>query len=43
MQSRKRLHYLYVVVKALETDAFVLTAYLTDRVKRGVQLWPENS
>ncbi len=22
------------------TDAFVLTAYLTDRVKKGVLLWP---
>lgn len=35
--------YLCVVVKVLTNDAFVLTAYLTDRVRRGVQLWPENS
>jgi hypothetical protein len=32
--------FLCVVVKTLETDAFVLTAYLTDRIKRGVTLWP---
>ena len=30
-----------IVVKKLDEDAFVVTAYLTDRVKRGVQLWPE--
>lgn len=29
-----------VVVKYREDDAFVLTAYLTDRPKRGTQLWP---
>ncbi len=29
-----------VVVKILASDAFVLTAYLTDRVKKGVTLWP---
>jgi len=32
--------YLCVVVKVLPADAFVLTAYLTDKVKRGEQLWP---
>ncbi|MBI3157016.1 MAG: hypothetical protein HYZ20_16670 [Burkholderiales bacterium] len=32
--------YLCVVVKVMPADAFVLTAYLTDKVKRGVQLWP---
>ena len=35
--------YLCVVVKVLANDAFVLTAYLTDRVRRGIQLWPESS
>ena len=29
-----------VVVKYREDDAFVLTAYLTDRPKKGNQLWP---
>jgi len=29
-----------VVVKYREDDAFVLTAYLTDRPKKGTQLWP---
>jgi hypothetical protein len=33
--------YLCVVVKMSRDDAFVLTAYLTDRVKKGVQIWPQ--
>ena len=33
--------YLCVVVKSGATDAFVVTAYLTDNVKGGSQLWPE--
>lgn len=33
--------YLCVVVKFLPQDAFVVTAYLTDRVKKGKLLWPE--
>ena len=33
--------YLCVVVKVRHADAFVLTAYLTDRIKKGVQLWPK--
>jgi hypothetical protein len=32
--------FLCVVVKVSADDAFVLTAYLTDKVKKGVQLWP---
>ncbi|MGQ0552700.1 MAG: hypothetical protein ACT4PU_05725 [Planctomycetota bacterium] len=28
-----------VVVKLAQPDAFVVTAYLTDRIKRGVPLW----
>lgn len=32
--------HLCVVVKVLPADAFVLTAYLTDQAKKGVQLWP---
>jgi len=32
--------HLCVVVKILTDDAFVVTAYLTDRVKRGTLLWP---
>jgi hypothetical protein len=34
--------WLCVVVKIVPGDAFVLTAYLTDKVKKGVQLWPRN-
>jgi hypothetical protein len=32
--------YLCVVVKVLLDDAFVVTAYLTDSVKKGIGLWP---
>jgi len=31
--------YLCVAVKLLTNDAFVLTAYLTDAIKRGVVVW----
>ena len=34
--------YLCVVVKILPVDAFIITAYLTDKVKKGDQLWPRN-
>ncbi len=33
--------YLCVVVKLRSGDAFVLTAYLTDEIKRGHRLWPK--
>jgi hypothetical protein len=32
--------FLCVVVKLVEKDAFVLTAYLTNRIKKGERLWP---
>lgn len=32
--------FLCVVVKVADDDAFVLTAYLTDKIKKGVLLWP---
>ncbi len=32
--------YLCVVVKVAADHAFVLTAYLTDRVRKGVLIWP---
>ena len=35
--------YLCVVVKVVGTDAFVLTAYLTDTIKKGQQLWPPST
>ena len=35
--------YLCVVVKIVASDAFVLTAYLTDRVKRGMSIWPRGN
>jgi hypothetical protein len=31
--------WLCVVVKVLATDAFIVTAYFTDRTKRGTVLW----
>ena len=33
--------WLCVVVQYAEPDAFVLTAYLTDKPKKGEQLWPK--
>jgi hypothetical protein len=33
--------FLCVVVKISQTDAFVVTAYLTDRVRKGKILWPK--
>ncbi len=35
--------YLCVVVKVQAEDAFVITAYLTNTVKKGTQLWPRES
>jgi hypothetical protein len=35
--------YLCVVVKLAREDAFVVTAYLTDRIKRGSRLWPRST
>ena len=32
--------WLCVVTKYLEDDAFVITAYLTDKLKQGEQRWP---
>jgi len=32
--------HLCVVVKVLPDDAFVVTSYLTDSVKKGIVLWP---
>jgi len=35
--------FLCVVVKVQEEDAFVITAYLTNAIKKGIQLWPKES
>ncbi|MBE9064690.1 hypothetical protein [cf. Phormidesmis sp. LEGE 11477] len=32
--------WLCVVVKYLPTDAFIITAYFTDKPKKGVDVWP---
>jgi hypothetical protein len=32
--------YVCVVVKIASNDAFVLTVYLTDKIKKGTQIWP---
>ncbi len=32
--------WLCVVIKYSPTDAFVLTAYLTDKPKKGARIWP---
>jgi hypothetical protein len=33
-------HYLAVVVKRLNGDGFIITSYVTDKVKEGEQIWP---
>lgn len=38
-ETRVSGKFLCVVVKFREDDAFVLTAYLTDKIKRGEVLW----
>jgi hypothetical protein len=40
LRTRVGRKWLCVVVKYCPADAFVLTAYLTDKPKKGVQLWP---
>jgi hypothetical protein len=40
MGTRVGDKFLCVVVKVRETDAFVLTAYLTDKIKKGSTIWP---
>lgn len=35
--------FLCVVTKITDRDAYVVTAYLTDRVKRGRQIWSSES
>ncbi len=35
--------YLAVVVKLLDDDGFIVTAYFTDKVKRGRILWRRTS
>jgi len=32
--------YLCVVVKIIDDDAFIITSYLTDRIKQGDIIWP---
>ena len=34
---------LCAVVKLKDADAFLLTAYLTDKIKKGVMLWPRKN
>lgn len=35
--------YVCVVVKFGEADAFVITAYVTNSIKTGIQLWPSDA
>lgn len=35
--------YLCVIVKVRDQDAFALTAYLTDTIKKGDVIWPRKS
>ena len=40
-QTRMGSKWLCVVVKYVESDAFIVTAYLTDKPKTGEDLWPK--
>ena len=40
-RTRVGVKWLCVPVKFLEDDAFILTAYLTDKPKKGNQTWPD--
>ena len=42
-QTRVGEKYVCVVVKVVDRDAFVLTAYLTDSIKRGARIWPRST
>lgn len=42
-QTRVGPKYLCAAVVVKENDAFVLTAYLTDSIKKGQVLWPKNN
>lgn len=42
-QTRVGGKYLCVVVVGKEDDAFVLTSYLTDALKKGQVVWPRNN
>jgi hypothetical protein len=42
-QTRVGEKYLCVVVVVKEDDAFVLTSYLTNAIKKGQILWPKNN
>lgn len=39
-EARVGVKWLCVAVKYLDNDAYVLTAYLTDKPKKGKQKWP---
>ena len=43
IETRVGDKYLCVVVKIKQQDAFVLTAYLTDTIKKGDVVWPRRS
>jgi hypothetical protein len=42
-QTRVVEKFLCVVVVVKENDAFVLTSYFTDTIKKGQILWPKNN
>ena len=33
-------HWICVVAKSLEIDGFIITAYITDKIKEGIKVWP---
>ena len=38
--KRINSYWLCAVTKSLEIDGFIITAYITDKIKEGVKIWP---
>ena len=38
--KRINSYWLCAVVKSLDMDGYMITAYTTDKIKEGVQIWP---
>lgn len=39
--KKQKKYYLCVVVRHLNGDGFMVTVYITDKIKEGEQLWPK--
>lgn len=41
IETRVGDKYICIAVKMMQEDAFIITAYLTDTIKRGEVIWPK--